>query len=465
MLCYIKKEEAIEIYESSYFTSFNDYSSHFKVYRRSSSVQAFSYMTGLIGCERGKANMERMEEHIEKVAYHQYQHFISHSDWSSDNVITQVGQDLSSLLSKEKEKTEKPTGLIIDESSHLKSGTKSVGVARQYAGTIGKVDNCQVGVYCSLVNGEYASLVSERLFLPKKWVEDTTRLEEAKVPLHSRNYATKPELALDMIDDLLKNNISFDWVGGDGLYGHNYALGKGLDQRKLLFVLDIHKDQLVYLEEPLIIIPQKTSNKGRPISKRQTESSTVRVDAYLKSLSDDDWAKVLIRKTTKGWLKAWVHIKEVWVWDKEEASARKRVLVLRKTITQNGKDELKYSLSNGEISNYSIEDFAYFQAQRYWVERNFDDAKNELGMSDYQVRKWIGWHHHHAIMLMAMLFMLKERIGKQIKYPLMSVRDARILVTTLIAETMLSEEPEMLKQIRMMKKRHQKRQKDIDRYF
>ncbi len=86
-------------------------------------------------------------------------------------------------------------------------------------------------------------------------------------------------------------------------------------------------------------------------------------------------------------------------------------------------------------------------------------------MSDYQVRKWLGWHHHHAIVLMAMLFMLQERIEHELEYPLMSLRDARILVITLIAKTILESEPSMQRQLRLMEKRHCKRKKDIDRYY
>ncbi len=439
---------------------FGGYQKYFKVYRRDNSNQAYSYMNGLLQCERGKANMERMEEEKEGLEYHRYQHFISNSPWDDRAVIAQVGQDLSSLLEQKRGDTGQKTGLIIDESGHLKSGTKSVGVARQYSGVAGKVDNCQIGVYASLVNGEHASFVEERLFLPKQWIESEARLNEAKVPLANRQYKTKPELALEMIDSLLALEVNFDWVGGDGLYGHNYELSKGLDERFLLFVLDVHKDQHVYLEQPLIYKPKKQAGRGRTPTKLKTQEVPLRVDKYKKKLEDQDWERIKIRKTAKGWLKAWVHTKTVWIWDGKEEQARKRVLVIRKI-----ENDIKYSLSNGLEEQYSKKEFALFQAQRYWVERNFDDAKSELGMSDYQVRKWIAWHHHHAILFMAMLFMLKERIKQSRKFPLMSVRDARIMVTTLIAQTMIATEPEMLRQINLMKKRHIKRKRDIDRNF
>jgi hypothetical protein len=192
----------------------------------------------------------------------------------------------------------------------------------------------------------------------------------------------------------------------------------------------------------------------------------VRVDKYAANLPKSDWKKVKIRKTTKGHLQAWVHITTVWVWDGKESSARQRTLIVRRDIGKKRKKrKIKYSLSNGSSADYTIKQFAYFQAQRYWVERDLQNGKSELGMSDYQIRKWRGWHHHHAIVFMAMLFNLKERIKHEADYPLMSVRDARILVTTLIAQTMISDEPQMAKELRLMEQRHRKRQSDIDRHY
>jgi SRSO17 transposase len=103
-------------------------------------------------CERGKANMERMEEEIDDSEYRAYQHFITNSTWNEEGLLRQLGRDASEALQHQKRQNGLPVGLLIDESAHLKKGDRSVGVSRQYAGVVGKVDNCQVGVYCSLVN-------------------------------------------------------------------------------------------------------------------------------------------------------------------------------------------------------------------------------------------------------------------------------------------------------------------------
>jgi hypothetical protein len=166
-----------------------------------------------------------------------------------------------------------------------------------------------------------------------------------------------------------------------------------------------------------------------------------------------------IRKTHKGWKKLKIHTQTIWVFQGEnEQEVTAQTLIITQSL--DGKKDTKYSFSNGKCEAYSPKEYAYFQIQRYWVERTFDDAKNELGMSDYQVRKWNGWHHH-ALVLMAQLFLLKQKIANQQDAPIMSLRDARILIITNLFDTSQNKETRS----EQMKKRHIKRQKDIDRRY
>jgi SRSO17 transposase len=372
-------------------------------------------MIGLLKCERGKGNMERIEEKMGDIEYHQYQHFISNSPWDHRPVLDRVAYQGDQIMVQERLKHKVPSGLIVDESAHLKRGSKSVGVARQYAGVAGKVDNCQVGVYVSLCTGTRSCLIDERLYLPERWSSDAHRCQAAGIPETARGFKTKPQLALEMIDDAQEKGIYFDWIGGDGLYGNTPELTRGLDERNLLYILDIHKDQHIYLSEPTIAVPERVpGQKGPTPTRLKADVPSIRVDKYAAGLARRQWQKVRIRKTTKGWLKAYVHVQTVWVWDGEEEAARQRTLIIRQDINQEDKkSEIKYSLSNGALEQYTPEEYAYFQSQRYWVERDFQNAKSELGMSDYQIRKWPAWHHHHAIVFMAMLFMLQERIDHE----------------------------------------------------
>jgi SRSO17 transposase len=435
------------------------YKDVFIVHRRDNSQTAENYLGGLLICEKGQANMERMEEEINDSEYRAYQHFISNSKWDDQELISRLSLDASNVLRENKKKSGVPTGYIVDESAHLKKGNESVGVQNQYAGIAGKVDNCQVAVYSSLVNDTRATIINERLFLPESWTSSKARCDKAKIPEENRVYKTKPELALEMIDDDIAHGVEFDWIGGDGLYGHNYQLTKGLDERGKLYVLDVHKDERVFLSKPRFFVPEKQQGRGRKPEKLKAEEKTVRLDQYSGGLKETDWEKVKVRKTAKGWLKLKVHVVEVWVWDGQEDQARRRTLVITKTHDK--KPKTKYSFSNGKPGEYTPKEYAYFQAQRYWVERTFDDSKNELGMSDYQIRKWIGWHHHQSLVMLAALFLLKEKIENETEFPLMSIRDARILI---IIELFGTKE-QYAKRLEQMKIRHYHRQKDIDRYY
>lgn len=399
--------------------------------------------------------MERIDELNDKENYHAYHHFISESKWSARDVLDNLAGQVSSYMLSKKKASGTPTGYIIDESSHLKKGNSSVGVCRQYAGVIGKVDNCQIGVYASLCNGTEATLINEKLFLPKAWTEDPKRCEKAGIPEDEAIHRTKPQLALEMIDHDISKGVKFDWVGGDGLYGHNTEFTKGLDERGLMYLLDVHKDERVFLSETAIQKPTRTGNRGRPSTKLQADAETIRLDEYVKGLTKQDWSKVKVRKMAKGWLVLNVHVCKVWHWDGEEEQARPRTLVI--TRSRDKQKRTKYSFSNAAIEDYTLKDFAYFQSQRYWVERCFDDTKNEIGLSDYQVRKWVGWHHHHALVMLAAFFLLQERANHKNNYPLMSTRDARILI---IAQ-MFGTDDLYQKIWRQMVNRHKARYKDI----
>jgi SRSO17 transposase len=436
-----------------------DYNDVFIVYRRDNSTTAKNYLGGLVICEKGHANMERMVEEVEGSNYKAYHHFISNSKWDHEELISRISLDVSNVLEENKQHSKVATGYIIDESSHLKKGKESIGVANQYAGVAGKIDNCQVAVYSSLVNDTRATIINEKLFLPKSWTSDNKRCDKAKIPEENRTYKTKPELALDMIDEDVKRGVKFDWIGGDGLYGHNFQLTKGLDERGLFYVLDVHKDELIFKENPEICVPEKSQGKGRPPKKLKAFGGQCRLDKYIEDLKDSDWTKDDVRKTTKGWKRLYVHIAEVWVWNGNESKARKRTLVITKTADK--KPKIKYSFSNGGVNEYTPKEYAYFQIQRYWVERTFDDSKNELGMSDYQIRNWIGWHHHQSLVMLASVFLLKEKIESENQYPLMSTRDARILIMFELFGT--KEQYEI--RLEQMKIRHKQRQKDIDRHY
>ncbi len=176
---------------------------------------------------------------------------------------------------------------------------------------------------------------------------------------------------------------------------------------------------------------------------------------YIKTLTPKDFTSENVRQTAKGWKNAKVHTVTVWHCDGKEEKACKRTLVI--TVSE----KTKFSLSNGDKEKYRNKQWAYFQCSRYWVEQCFDDAKNELGMSGYQVTGWLAWQHHMALVLMASLYILNIKLETQHEIPLLSVRDARIMAIAINFGTLGDVE----RCTEHMQIRHRKRQKDIDRFY
>jgi SRSO17 transposase len=396
--------------------------------------------------------MEQMSEVVPEAGYHQIQHFVSESPWDAAAVMGSVASGTGRLFSGGG-----PVALLVDESAHTKKGTKSVGVARQYNGRLGKVDNCQVAVYAALSSGSHYSLVDTRLYLPKEWVCDKARCKAAGIPAKEIKHRTKQELALEMITALHKQGTCFDWVGGDGLYGHDCKLRKAIAALGLLYMLDIHASDTVFLGPPIIAIPEKTGTRGRKPALPKADRAPVRVGELAKQTPAGEWKTYTMRNGAKGPLTADVHVREIYTWDGSSEGACKELLVVRRERNGEGSYEYKYSLSNADINKYSWLQLLQMQAQRFFVERGFEDAKDEAGMSQYQVRGWRAWHHHMALVMLSMLFVLEEKIAFADQFPLLSARDVREIIVRTYATL---DDP-----IGIMIRRHKRRQDDINRRY
>ena len=431
------------------------FSRHFQSRTHSQADHAARYLRCLVTTERNFGNIERMNESVGEDDYQGLHHFISSSVWDRFPLMTQIGQELSDLfLSKSGE-----VSLQLDESAHLKKGKSSVGVGRQYAGLTGKVDNCQVGVYASLVKDTDFCLINSRIYLPKSWTNDPERCKKAGIPLANRSYKTKPQLALEMVKEASEAGIGFDWVGGDSIYGNSPDLIDWLDQTGTKFVLDVSSDRHLYLKEPQLVPPPKSKGRGRPAKHPKIEGTSVSLIDYAEGLDKKQWQQVKIRKTAKGWLKSWVHVVKVWVVPRKTTQIKCRTLILRKLPGR--KKELKCSFSNFSIETTSMRKLVWMQGQRHFIEQSFRTAKKELGLSDYQVRKWHAWHRHSAMVMLAMLFIVKQKLVHKIRHPLTSMGDIRKLSQALIE----GNHEQYQRRFMQMSKRHRKRKADIDRYY
>jgi len=277
----------------------------------------------------------------------------------------------------------KTYSLIIDESGTAKQGDKSVGVGWQYCGNVGKLANSQVAVLACLSNGDFASLVDARLYLPEDWTLDESRCKQAGIPTGDCGFKTKIDIAWDMITHMDELGISFDYVGADGYYGNDADFASKIDSLGHIYMLDIHSDQSIYLDKPELVLPERKSDRGRSPKRLKATADSVPVKKYFDNLDPDQWQKIRVRNTAKGNLIALYHFQEVWIWNKKQNVIERRLLVIRRIKTKNGED-VKYSFTNADLVQYTHQALAYMQAQRFFIEHCIKESKQVLGLSEYQ---------------------------------------------------------------------------------
>lgn len=402
-----------------------------------------------------------MTERIPESDYDQLQHFISHSPWDAMAVMNNMSQKLHGTLSNPSGSTAPPTslGLIFDESGWEKSGKKSVGVARQYIGQVGKVSNGQVGVFAGLSNGIQVGLVQGRLYLPKEWTNDKARCDAAKIPAAEQLYRTKPELAIEILKTL-PSNVTYDWVGGDDLYGNSFTLRQYLQQTQRSFVLDVSDDLGVYLTRPELSVPPKKEGRGRTPTIPVCEQKPIQLKKIFKQIKEEDWQVITHRNGTKGPMIRKACIMDIYIWKPKRGAQIESLQLLISTELDGS--EVKYSLCFEPNGNkLSLSTALYRQMQRYWVERAFQNVKEQLGINQYQVRSWIAWYHHIALSLMALHFLLQIQKEDRVKTPLLSLPDIKLIFAKKLLNKLNSDDGLAL----AIKVRHKKRKKDIDRHL
>lgn len=422
---------------------------HFKSHRHDVSDKARQYACGLMQAGPRK-NMDRMEEVVPGSKSRNLQQFLTHSKWDARAVIDQVGDQVDGLLGDRR-----LTGLIIDESAFAKQGKASVGVARQWLGRLGKVDNGQVAVFAVLANDRFVSPIDVRLYLPKKWTDDPQRCQKAGIPKADRIFLTKEELALKIVDDAIAKGRRFGWVGADAGYGKSPAFCLALARKGQQFVVDVHSDLRVYLQDPQPYIPERKSKRGPKPKHYRSDAQAVMVKEVAERLALASQPVLKVRRTTRGPLRLRALRVPVYVWDGESATVVQWSLLATQTLAK--RPEIKISLTNAPEST-DLATLSWMQHQRYWVERAFEDGKGECGMADYQVRKWSAWHHHMALVMMTMLFMLAERIRHREAIPLLSCSDIEELLSRFLPRRDITRE-EVLRQ---MRQRHRRRQEAIN---
>jgi SRSO17 transposase len=324
------------------------------------------------------------------------QKFIGLVSWAHQPMLMtladQVGQELG-----------EPDGVIVfDPSGFSKKGTKSVGVARQWCGRLGKVDNCQVGVYMAYVSRKDHVLVNTRLYLPEEWASDRARRREAGVPTTIR-FRTRHQLALEMLGES-GGQLPHSWVAGDDEMGRPTGFRQELAARCERYLLAVPSNTLIRNAEAT---PPEYSGQGR-----RPMSPFIRVDNWCAGLPASAWTQIDVRDGEKGPLVIDVVKCRVRARTETGGTGPDELLFVTRECQEDGTYKYDYYLSNAD-PNTTLNELARVAKAAHRVEECFKRAKGEAGLGDYQVRTWKAWHHHQTLSLLAAWFLTQEtRRGK-----------------------------------------------------
>ena len=335
----------------------------------------------------------------ESIAYHfgldrkGIQHFIGESPWHDkplrEELARQVGRTLGTAEGVN----------AFDPSAFPKSGMHSVGVCRQWCGRQGKVDNCQVAVYMGYVSSKGHALVDTELYLPKEWTSDKQRLKRARVPKERHRFRTRHEICLELLERHGKR-LPHRWISGDDELGRPAAFRQQLRQRKEAYVLAVPCNTTI--RDLQIPAPEYCGN-GRPAKR-----PSWRVDRWVAQCGEAEWSRIDVRDGEKGPMIVEALQRRVETGQRHRPSVAEELLVvIRYRERDRGVVKTDYYLSNANPVT-PLSELCRVATAHHRVEECFQRGKGEVGLGDYEVRNWVGWHHHQTLSLLAAWFLTVE---------------------------------------------------------
>ena len=297
--------------------------------------------------------------------------------------------------------------IVFDPSAFPKKGTKSVGVAKQWCGRLGKVENCQVGIFMGYVTRKEHALVNMRLYLPEEWTRDRARCLEAGVPQTVR-FRTRHQLALEMLEEC-GAVLPHTWIAGDDEMGRPSGFRRDLRERGERYLLDVPSNTLIRdLEAP----PPEYSGRGP-----HPKNPFTRLDQWISTLPDAAWTTVEVRDGEKGPLVVEAVKRRVQARTETGGTGPEEVLYVTRERQADQTYKYSYSLSNAS-SDVTLEELARVHTAAHRIEECLERCKGEAGLGDDQVRTWSAWHHHITLALLAAWFLNQElRRGKDQRPP------------------------------------------------
>jgi len=354
------------------------------------------------------------------------QHFIGQSQWEKEPIVAihqrLVGETLG----------EASGVVLIDESGMVKQGKNSVGVARQYCGSVGKVANSQVGVYLGYVSSKGYSGIDSRLFMPEKWFskEYADKRKECGVP-KELTFKTKPEIAVELLREAIqRGGLPFKWVAADELYGDSPHFRDSVAAMDKWYFTEVRCSTLVWRRRPAVYLPQWSGRGRRPtrLRLRTPNHRPSRVDELVKRISKKTWTRAVVKEGSKGPIVcdfAFLRVTEARgglpgpdVW-----------LVIRRNVED--PSEVKFYLSNAPV-DISLSELIRLSGLRWPIETIFEEGKGQVGLDEYQTRSWLGWHHHMILSFLAHHFLVRLRVKCKEPAPALTVYQVRQLLLSVL---------------------------------
>lgn len=343
--------------------------------RKEPRQRAMSYLKGLLSPIERK-NGWQLAEYVGDQTPDGVQRLLATYEWDADLVRDDLRGYVVEHLG------EPDAVLVIDETGFIKKGTKSVGVKRQYSGTAGKIENCQIGVFLAYATSKGRAFLDRELYLPREWAEDGQRRSEAGVP-EDVGFLTKPQLAEAMLKRALEAGVPASWVTGDEVYGSDRRLRLWLEGQQVSHVLAIKGNEPLWTEGGFAQLDAATL------------AAQVPADQWVRLSAGDgakgprvyDWARVPIRPLKEPGKGYW--------------------LLVRRSISK--PEELAYYVCFGPAETTLLE-LVRVAGMRWAIEEGFEEAKGEVGLDQYEVRKWVSWYRHITLALLAHAFLAVTRV-------------------------------------------------------
>ena len=346
--------------------------------------RVLGYLKGLLSSARRKNGWQLAEE-IGEARPDGVQRLLSAATWDADAVRDDLRSYVVGHFGSEE------AVLIVDETGFVKKGTKSVGVKRQYSGTAGRIENCQIGVFLCYASSRGAAFIDRALYLPTEWAEDAERRSEAGVPEAVR-FATKPELARQMLRRAFAADVPCAWVLGDSVYGKDRRLRLFLEAKKQPFVLGVPSNEPLWVDGPNYHQASEIANGIKPTGWKRLSAGNGSKGERLY-----DWARVeLWRLQLAPEERQWGHY-----------------LLVRRSASN--PEKLAYYVVFARRAEAGLERLVEVAGRRWQIEQAFEAAKGECGLDEYEVRRWTPWHRHVTLALLAHAFLavLKSRERKK----------------------------------------------------